>query len=272
MSEDNTFILKEMVRDYCGRYFDRMPEPPITIEKGVAFDSENILAHYRPDYKDIQVSEKAAGDYVCLMELKDTVKHELVHAWVHWKGYNSHEHEGHNIYFFWKAHQLGLDLEGVFEKYPGSRKLYKKVLGGWEPQVTDSPQDSDSYHGYPPFEFIVDWLEMTWDDVHALMQKMADENAYLRRMELGSDEPMITLSGDDYDVIRYCEKWPEGFGWPFLPGKYTNWHFMLKMEFLTDKAREYEYLERPSGRTEEHKQLLREVMREEGMRPWKELY
>jgi hypothetical protein len=56
-------------------------------------------------------------------DLDNTIKHELTHSWVFWKGLHSNFAEGHNAAFIKKAQQLGIDLNSVFLRYPETKRL-----------------------------------------------------------------------------------------------------------------------------------------------------
>ena len=98
-----------------------MPSPMVIIGNDlIFFNSDNVgfcigrIIVIRASY--VQQASKR--------DLDDTIKHELTHAWVYWKGLHSKFGGGHNKAFLIKAKQIGLDLRGVFQRYPETKDVY----------------------------------------------------------------------------------------------------------------------------------------------------
>jgi hypothetical protein len=106
-----------------------MPPPPIIIGEL----RPDRIGEYRHDSKSIVISPKVSHDEVILKELRDVVIHELIHAWVHWRGLYSSENNGHNAWFIWKAYYMGINLNSTFRVYPETKSIYDNVKNGWYP-------------------------------------------------------------------------------------------------------------------------------------------
>lgn len=137
--ESNLSIVKVMVQDYCQKYFDNMPAPSIRIGNKAYFDKHNNDAHYDQNSGLIEISPEAASDALQLSKIKDTVKHELVHAWLDWKGLDSDDYGGHGAWFLWKAHKLGLDIHYLFNEYPDLEDVWERIQIGWKPEAEIEP-------------------------------------------------------------------------------------------------------------------------------------
>ena len=133
--EDNTQIIFDMAYRYCQKDFENMPCPPISIGKEQEFDAKNAKAHYVSDRKVIEISPKFAHDFLLLNDIKNTIKHELIHAWTHWRGYYPTENndEWHGEWFLWKAHKVGVDVQYLLAD-PTRATIWNNILNGWTPQ------------------------------------------------------------------------------------------------------------------------------------------
>lgn len=73
------------------------------------------------------------ADYYDLVE---TMKHELIHAWQTYFGFNLHDNIflrdllGHDTFFFCKALELGVDIEHTLALYPDSQGAYNRLVQG----------------------------------------------------------------------------------------------------------------------------------------------
>jgi len=125
--------------------FDNMPRMKILIRDHRNFEErKTALAFYAPniDGKPAVVIKPDYFRSASFMDVVDTVKHELVHVWVKWKGLYSDEFGGHNEAFLRKAIEIGLpSFEDELHFYPDARALYKKLLvESINPQAKNSRQ------------------------------------------------------------------------------------------------------------------------------------
>jgi hypothetical protein len=79
----------------------------------------------------ILASELDDGDYYNIV---DTVAHELIHAWQAYYGYHDEGSwrcwRGHDTFFFIKALEVDVKLDGCLQLYPYCLPLYKEVTEG----------------------------------------------------------------------------------------------------------------------------------------------
>jgi hypothetical protein len=62
------------------------------------------------------------------LSLTETVFHELIHAWVDWKGLSSNVGGGHNEAFLKKAIEFNLELSGTLATFPEAREIYDRLI------------------------------------------------------------------------------------------------------------------------------------------------
>ncbi len=145
--------LQAMADGLLSRYFDGMPRMRILITAHRNFEErKTALAFYAPDI-DGKPAILIKPEYfrnASFMDVVDTVKHELTHVWVKWKGLYTDEFGGHNEAFLRKAIEIGLpSFEDGLHFYPEARALYKKLLiESVNPQAKNSGQkkiDPDVY-------------------------------------------------------------------------------------------------------------------------------
>jgi hypothetical protein len=118
-------------------YFDGMPSVPIVVGKEESF-REKAMAHYLFSVRKIEVHPFWASDRTSFGSIQTSVKHELIHAWIHWKGLKGkalkdEEVDCHNEYFLWKAHQMKIDIRSTLERYPALKPDYEIIKLGWNP-------------------------------------------------------------------------------------------------------------------------------------------
>lgn len=119
--------------------FDGMPEVPVRYGRQEDFDG--ITARYLPTpVRVIEFSPgfvascwNAGGGFWDLPKLEKVLLHELVHAWVDWVRCWSYDSGGHNEWFVWKAHQVGLDLPATRYHWRDIIPLHEEVKRGWDP-------------------------------------------------------------------------------------------------------------------------------------------
>jgi hypothetical protein len=113
--------------------FDDMP--PVTVIFGTQEDCIGIEARYhRAPKRVIEFSPgfiascwKQKKGIMDWYKIERTLTHELIHAWVDWKGMWSDQAEGHNEAFLRKAYLLGLDLDATLDKYAEAREIHEKI-------------------------------------------------------------------------------------------------------------------------------------------------
>ena len=131
------FALQGIADNLLKHFFDEMQSVPIVVGKEESF-RKGVMAHYLPLMRKIEVHPFWASDTTNFGTIQTNVKHELIHAWVHWKGLKGavlkdNECDFHNEYFLWKACQLGIDVQYLFTKYPKTLPVWEKIKSGWNP-------------------------------------------------------------------------------------------------------------------------------------------
>jgi len=107
----------------------QIPAVKVCVRHDPYFNQEGAIAFWagwktgemviRPDHM-----EKAT-----FSQLVDTLKHELVHAWVSWNKLDRSVAKGHGEPFIRKAIELGLDIDSTLANYPESRRIYERIKG-----------------------------------------------------------------------------------------------------------------------------------------------
>jgi hypothetical protein len=108
-------------------YFDSMPSVRVRLTDDRHFKKSRAIAFWRRKDKSIFIRP----DYkkrTTWADLIETLRHELVHAWVYWKGLYTEDYGGHNRAFFRKAIEIGLSLNDVLKVHPDSAWIYEEVL------------------------------------------------------------------------------------------------------------------------------------------------
>lgn len=134
--EEDTEVISDMAYRYCHRFFEDMPCPPIVIGKEQEFDARSAKAHYDPSKKLIEISPRYSHDYLAFNEIKTTIKHELIHAWTHWKGYykaGDSNSDWHGAWFLWKAYLMNVDVQNDVIAH-GKTELWEKIKNGATPE------------------------------------------------------------------------------------------------------------------------------------------
>ena len=87
------------------------------------------MAHYQAWYDGAVVINPMFLEKASSKELKETIKHELVHAWVahHYPGELDEETQGHGERFIKKAIEVDLDVRGTTWNYPKSKSIYQRL-------------------------------------------------------------------------------------------------------------------------------------------------
>jgi hypothetical protein len=148
-------LISDIADSYIARYFVGMPRPQIYVEADASvfqrasektayayFDCTNNRIVLSPLYDQplvagaqrvarglpIDLGNREYG----LGAASDSIKHELVHAWVAWKARrcigNTNDDGGHNREFMIKAIELKLDLAGTLQAFAGARLAYNEAL------------------------------------------------------------------------------------------------------------------------------------------------
>lgn len=131
--------LVKTAADFSREVFDGMP--PVTFRCAKQKDCRGIEARYICGERVIEFSPgfiascwKKKRRFWDLGKLWGTLLHELVHAWVDWKGLGSEFAEGHNEWFLWKAHCLRINLAPTRARYgPALIELHEEIKRGWNP-------------------------------------------------------------------------------------------------------------------------------------------
>jgi hypothetical protein len=144
---ENDIAFQAIADKWLAPYFDSMPPVPLTVGKPESFRN-GAIAHYRFETRTIELHPFWADDGTNFGRIKTSIKHELVHAWVHWKGLKGSilkdkECNHHNEYFLWKSRQLGIDVNYLFTKYPQTLPVWEKIKAGWEPSIKSSKKVSN---------------------------------------------------------------------------------------------------------------------------------
>jgi hypothetical protein len=125
-------ILLQKICDATRRaYFPDLPEVKIVTRDNPFFESRKCIGFWLKQEKTIYLKpEMVIG--VPFERIQNTIKHELVHAWVDWKGYPfDTETGGHGEHFIKKAIEVGVDFSksGTFREYPKSKEIYDRLMG-----------------------------------------------------------------------------------------------------------------------------------------------
>jgi hypothetical protein len=136
---ENDILFQAIADKWLLIYFDGMPSVPITLGKPESFRN-GVMAHYLPSMNAIELHPLWAHDGINFGDIKNSIKHELAHAWVHWKGLKGvvlkdGECGGHNEYFLWKAHELKVDIDYLFAKYPQALPVWQRIQSSWKPSL-----------------------------------------------------------------------------------------------------------------------------------------
>jgi hypothetical protein len=110
--------------------FDNMPSIKFLLQEDNRFYDKtgglHALAFYDPNTKIIYVNPGYTSR-ASYLQMVDTVKHELIHAWVHWRGLLDNVGGGHNEAFIRKAIELQIDLDPTLTKFPEARAIYERL-------------------------------------------------------------------------------------------------------------------------------------------------
>lgn len=125
------------------RVFDFDGMPPVHVAFGRQEDFNGITARYLPgpacviEFSPAFIAScwNAGGGFWDLPKLDKVLLHECVHRWADWMGYHNDEAEGHNKWFLWKAHEVGLDLPATRHRWPEIIPLHEEVKLGWDPRA-----------------------------------------------------------------------------------------------------------------------------------------
>jgi hypothetical protein len=132
-AEDNQRALQGMADSLLPR-LDNMPHIRVLIGRMSEFPSRAIsgqsaLAFFNSNYdgkQAIVVNPKYVVE-ATFIDMVDSVKHELIHAWVHWRGIGDDVAAGHGEPFIRKALELKLNLDAVLTLYPETKSIYGRL-------------------------------------------------------------------------------------------------------------------------------------------------
>jgi hypothetical protein len=146
-------LFETLAEKYIARYFSGMPKVPVYISAEGDYVEPNTLAFYRPSEKVIVVNREWASPFMTKKEIENTVKHELIHAWLHWMeidqmGEFLDKEEQHSEWFVKKALEIGVDVEYLLTS-PKAVHIYNRVTNRWIPphlrdQSTDYPDPKNN--------------------------------------------------------------------------------------------------------------------------------
>jgi hypothetical protein len=126
--------------DFSREFFDGMP--PVTFTCAKQKDCHDIEARYCHTTRVVEFSPgfikscwKGKRRFWDLGRLRVTLLHELIHAWVDWKGLWSEFGNGHNEWFLYKAWSLGLNVHAVRGRWPETGPLDDDIRLGWDPSI-----------------------------------------------------------------------------------------------------------------------------------------
>lgn len=140
-------LFESLAEGYIAKHFEGMPKVPVYISGEGDYVEPNLRAYYHPKKKIIVVARDWASPERPIKNIRNTVKHELIHAWLHWKGIDGLpeflDDGQHNEYFVQKALEVGVDVEYLLTS-PKAVHIYNRVAGIWTPphlrdQSTDWP-------------------------------------------------------------------------------------------------------------------------------------
>jgi SprT-like family len=122
--QDN-LMLEEAVDQARIRWFPDLPK----IKARIGGPEDVRLAQYNAWYQNAVVINPMFFEKASSKELKETIKHELVHAWVahHYPNEFDKETNGHDEHFLKKAIEIGLDVRGTLWAYPKSKLIYERL-------------------------------------------------------------------------------------------------------------------------------------------------
>jgi hypothetical protein len=134
---DDNYILQAAVNNLL-YLFDHMPAVPVQVKHDDYFlRKPGVLAFYRPRTKQIVVKPDYLRD-AQMPDVIDTLKHELIHAWLHWKGideFGEFLDDGHSEWFIKKALEIGVDVEFLLTT-PEAVNIYNRVARIYDPFAT----------------------------------------------------------------------------------------------------------------------------------------
>jgi hypothetical protein len=132
-------LLQQAADSTIALYFRGMPpvqvrvfaDPYFLVNDAVAYCLADTIV-FQPNYV------KTCSEKKDINSLLNSLKHELIHAWIHWKQIpRDDEYDGHGETFFRKAIELGLDVSSELYANPKRKALYerlkKSVLTGEAP-------------------------------------------------------------------------------------------------------------------------------------------
>ena len=121
----DTLRLQEAVDLARGRWFPDLPK----IKARIGGPEDVKLAHATAWYDGAVVINPMFLEKLSSKELKEAIKHELVHAWVahHCPDDFDEETNGHGERFIKKAIEIGLDIRGTIQAYPKSKLIYERL-------------------------------------------------------------------------------------------------------------------------------------------------
>src|SRR5205085_5921782 len=90
------------------------------------FEISRAIGFYRHEERTVYIhpSWNSRSD---IKQLTDLIKHELVHAWVHWKGLYTGFANGHNEAFLRKCMELDVDVLHLRHTYPETIGIIEKL-------------------------------------------------------------------------------------------------------------------------------------------------
>jgi hypothetical protein len=180
---DDTKILQKTA-DSLLPLFDDMPSVLVMCRPHEYFDEKpEVAAFYNIPTKHIYFRP----GMVAYLDFREGIipylKHELIHAWLHWKGI-AHmgtfiDKHGHNEWFIKKALELDVDIMYLL-RTPEAVHLYNRIAGIWTPperrgESTDYPEPFNAgvfdevYEGYVMRLKSVPPNSPAWQEINAEM-------------------------------------------------------------------------------------------------------
>lgn len=154
--DEFTAVMKGIVSSLYALHFHDLPFIPISIgSDSNAFESDTLQGRYLPDERRIELSPKYFKPKADLENMVDTIKHEIVHAWLHYYGYPDRGNE-HGEWFLWKANEVDVDVRYLLGD-PKRAEIWEKIQRGWKPErpnsgitVVPKPSPPDITPALPP--------------------------------------------------------------------------------------------------------------------------
>jgi hypothetical protein len=134
--ETNEEKILQKLADGLLEIYDWNRLPPIKVRLNPDMDNEEPSAHYKHGFIHHRKPGGQAIEFkpsyyhkASIEELKSTMKHELIHAWVEWLGFGEEINKGHGPYFIWKSIEIGDESEiaGTLHHYPDTRFIYDQM-------------------------------------------------------------------------------------------------------------------------------------------------